>query len=325
MESGKFEDLLNGYGAEKIPVLFIVSYDLEDFHLIPLDSVPKDIRWSIGSVKDDGKDSSTRHMESPAYSFESVEYAEYLPAFERVIEEIRRGNTYLLNLTFSSRFFCDMDLMEIYRRSDALFKLYFKDRFVCFSPERFVDIDSDGKIRTYPMKGTIDASIPDAGEKILSDPKETAEHIMIVDLLRNDLNRVARGVRVERFRYLQKIKAGERELLQVSSRICGDLGEGWNSRLGTIISRLLPAGSITGTPKRSTVDIIDEVESHERGFFSGVFGIFDGERVDSAVMIRFIEKGEDGLIYKSGGGITIDSDPYSEYMEMREKIYVPFL
>jgi len=325
MESGKFEDLLNGYGAEKIPVLFIVSYDLEDFHLIPLDSVPKDIRWSIGSVKDDGKDSSTRHMESPEYSFESVEYAEYLPAFERVIEEIRRGNTYLLNLTFSSRFFCDMDLMEIYRRSDALFKLYFKDRFVCFSPERFVDIDSDGKIRTYPMKGTIDASIPDAGEKILSDPKETAEHIMIVDLLRNDLNRVARGVRVERFRYLQKIKAGERELLQVSSRICGDLGEGWNSRLGTIISRLLPAGSITGTPKRSTVDIIDEVESHERGFFSGVFGIFDGERVDSAVMIRFIEKGEDGLIYKSGGGITIDSDPYSEYMEMREKIYVPFL
>jgi para-aminobenzoate synthetase component 1 len=324
MGSGKFEDLLNGYGAEKIPVLFIVSYDLEDFHLIPLDSVPKDIRWSIGSVKD-GKDSSTRHMESPSYSFESVEYAEYLPAFERVIEEIRRGNTYLLNLTFSSRFFCDMDLMEIYRRSDALFKLYFKDRFVCFSPERFVDIDSDGKIRTYPMKGTIDASIPDAGEKILSDPKETAEHIMIVDLLRNDLNRVAGGVRVERFRYLQKIKAGERELLQVSSRICGDLGEGWNSRLGTIISRLLPAGSITGTPKRSTVDIIDEVESHERGFFSGVFGIFDGERVDSAVMIRFIEKGEDGLIYKSGGGITIDSDPYSEYMEMREKIYVPFL
>jgi para-aminobenzoate synthetase component 1 len=136
---------------------------------------------------------------------------------------------------------------------------------------------------------------------------------------------VAGGVRVERFRYIQKIKAGERELLQVSSRICGDLGEGWNSRLGTIISRLLPAGSITGTPKRSTVDIIDEVESHERGFFSGVFGIFDGERVDSAVMIRFIEKGEDGLIYKSGGGITIDSDPYSEYMEMREKIYVPFL
>ena len=90
------------------------------------------------------------------------------------------------------------------------------------------------------------------------------------------------------------------------------------------MDKLTPAGSITGTPKKSTRDIIHRVEEYERGFYTGVFGLFDGASLHSSVMIRFIEREDEKLYYKSGGGITIDSDPSSEYKEMIDKIYLPF-
>lgn len=172
------------------------------------------------------------------------------------------------------------------------------------------------------MKGTIDANIKDAKSIILNDIKEMAEHTMIVDLLRNDLSMVSKNVKVNRFRYIDKIKAGNKELFQVSSEIEGELSENWQNRLGDIIISLLPAGSISGTPKKKTLEIIKDIEIYDRGYFSGIFGYFDGERVDSGVMIRFIEKDKNGFIYKSGGGITIDSDVKKEYQEMIDKVYL---
>ncbi len=295
----------------------MIDFTLQNYEIHPLAALPSDIRFAIDTPQRPAAP-ATR-----AYRYASVDFATYRHAFDRVIEEIRRGNTYLLNLTFPSELFTPLSLREIYRTVEAKFKLLYRDRFVCFSPERFVNIAAD-RIYTYPMKGTIDATLPDAARQILDNPKEMAEHVMVVDLLRNDLSRVAKRVRVERFRYIDKIRAGERELLQVSSRIAGDLACGWQDRLGDIMLSLLPAGSITGAPKRSTTEIIRRVESYERGYFTGIFGTFDGERLDSAVMIRFIERDGDRLIYKSGGGITIDSDARSEYDELREKIYVPF-
>ena len=94
--------------------------------------------------------------------------------------------------------------------------------------------------------------------------------------------------------------------------------------IGTLLDKLTPAGSITGTPKKSTVNIIDNIENYDRGFYTGVFGLFDGESLHAAVMIRFIEKENAQLVYKSGGGITIDSDAKSEYEELIDKIYLPF-
>jgi len=173
------------------------------------------------------------------------------------------------------------------------------------------------------MKGTIEADLKDAKEQILSNQKEMAEHVMIVDLMRNDLGMVAKNVKVEKFRYIDKIKAGDKELLQVSSKISAELPKNWRDNLGNILDMLLPAGSITGTPKRSTVDIISRIEDYDRGYYSGVFGIFDGKNLYSAVMIRFIEKEGKKLYYKSGGGITIDSDVRSEYCELIDKIYLP--
>ena len=251
-----------------------------------------------------------------------IDFKHYKKNFDTIIEHIKAGETYLLNYTCSTPVTTPLSLQDIYHQAHAKFKLRYKDEFVCFSPERFVKI-KDSTISTYPMKGTIDAAVEGAEAKILSDEKEMAEHIMVVDLLRNDLGIVAKEIRVEEFRYIEHLKTGNKELLQVSSKITGKLPIGWQNNFGDIITALLPAGSITGTPKRSTVEIIESIETHKRDFFTGIFGYFDGKNFDSAVMIRFIEKQGDALVYKSGGGITLDSDAASEYQEMLDKIYIP--
>ena len=251
-----------------------------------------------------------------------ISFSEYQKGFDAIIEHIKDGETYLLNYTCSTPIKTTLTLKQIYNKAHAKFKLRFKDEFVCFSPERFIKIE-ENTISTYPMKGTIDASIENAKEKILANEKEMAEHIMVVDLLRNDLGIVAKNIKVEKFRYIDHLNTGEHELLQVSSKITGVLPDNWRMNFGAIISELLPAGSISGTPKRSTLQIIQEVEDHNRDFFSGIFGYFDGKDFDSAVMIRFIENHNGDLIYKSGGGITLESDPHLEYQEMQDKIYIP--
>jgi para-aminobenzoate synthetase component 1 len=173
------------------------------------------------------------------------------------------------------------------------------------------------------MKGTIDAALPQAENSILSDEKERAEHATIVDLIRNDLSMVATNVKVEKYRYIDRIHAHDKELLQVSSIITGRLEENYRERIGDIIFRLLPAGSVSGAPKKKTIEIIKEAEQYERGYYTGVFGYFDGSRLESGVMIRFVENVDGTLYYKSGGGITAYSNCESEYQEMIDKVYVP--
>ncbi len=253
---------------------------------------------------------------------EPISFKQYKIGFDQIIEHIKAGETYLLNYTCSTPIQTPLTLKEIYQRAHAKFKLRFKDQFVCFSPERFIKIENE-TISTYPMKGTIDASLENAKEQILANKKEMAEHIMVVDLLRNDLGIVAHTIKVEKFRYIDQLFTGDKTLLQVSSKITGKLPADWRNNFGTILQALLPAGSISGTPKKSTVSIIKAIEQHERGFFTGIFGYFDGKNFDSAVMIRFIENREGTLIYKSGGGITLDSCAEDEYQEMIDKIYIP--
>ena len=306
------------------PFLFIVSYDKSEVVVRPLDRLAP-LRVAIRELGIGDQKPPTTHYPLPTTHFKKhpVPFDTYQKAFDRVVEEIKAGNTYLLNLTFSTPVDLPWSLEEIYERANAPFKLLWPGRFVCFTPEPFVSIISEGLIATFPMKGTIDAAVPGAEAKILADEKEMAEHVMVVDLLRNDLGIVGREVRVKRFRYIDRLETHDKTLLQVSSRIEAKLREGWQERLGEILEKMLPAGSVTGTPKKRTCEIIETVESHERGFFTGVFGVFDGRNLQSAVMIRFIEQTPEGLVYKSGGGITIDSDAAAEYREMIDKVYLP--
>ena len=304
---------------QREPFLFVISYDLCSSFVQPLNKLDNDVFFKIGNQRNYPK----RPLEKE-YSLKKspLEFKKYQDSLEKVLEEIRAGNTYLLNLTFKTAIESNLSLKEIFTYARAKYKLYFKNQFICFSPERFIEIKGN-TIATYPMKGTIEASIPNAKESILSNEKEMAEHVMIVDLMRNDLGRVGTNIQVKKFRYVEKIKAGNKELLQVSSEITATLPENWRNNLGDILNKLLPAGSITGTPKKSTVDIIARIEDYNREFYTGVFGIFDGENLYSAVMIRFIERENEKLYYKSGGGITLDSSAKSEYEELIDKIYLP--
>jgi para-aminobenzoate synthetase component I len=310
-----FKKLLNNYGSEKEPFFFMVSYDLSKYEVIKLSEIPKDIKYSFNSLSNSSK--------NKILQYEKINFKKYQEKFKKVLNHIKDGNTYLLNLTQPTNIDNSLSLFEIYNFANAKYKLLFKDKFVCFSPEKFINI-SNNKISTYPMKGTINANIKNAKDKILKDEKELAEHTMVVDLLRNDLSIVSKNVKVEKFRYCENIFAGDKELIQVSSKISGDLEKDWNKNIGDIISSLLPAGSITGTPKKKTIDIIKNIEEYDRGYFTGICGIYDGESLESFVMIRFIEKLPNGkLIYKSGGGITCDSNIEKEYNELCDKVYIP--
>ena len=313
-------DTINKLGQDRIPFLFILSYDKSKIFAKPLDKLDNDIyykieNWRNYSVKKREKDF--------IFSKAPIDFSQYKEAFEHIITEIHSGNSYLLNLTFKTPIESSLDLKEIFTYSKAKFKLYFKDQFICFSPERFINI-KDNTISTYPMKGTVDANVLNAKQTILNNPKEMAEHVMIVDLMRNDLGIVAKNIKVDKFRYVEKIQAGDKELLQVSSKITATLNKNWQDEIGTLLDKLTPAGSITGAPKRSTVDILQTTENYDREFYTGIFGIFDGKELRSGVMIRFIEKRESQLFYKSGGGITIDSNAKLEYNELIDKIYLPF-
>ena len=307
---------LNALGKERIPFFFLSDFLGKKVEAYPLEELAQHaISFCI--------DENYAYNKHPfALEKEPQGFTHYLEKFTYVQEKIRAGDTYMLNLTQPTKIATSLSLEEIYAHANAHYKLLYKDRFVCFSPEKFIQI-KDNTIHTFPMKGTIDASIEHAKEKILADAKESAEHVMVVDLLRNDLSIVAKNVRVERFRYVHEIEAGAKKLLQVSSHICGDLEDSWHERVGDILRSLLPAGSVSGAPKKSTVDIIQNIEGYERGFYCGVFGMYDGTSLDSGVMIRFIEKTDDGLVYKSGGGITIESDARSEYNELLDKVYLP--
>jgi len=305
-------DKLNEYGKKRQPIFFAIDFEMKNWIF-----EDENVQFQLEKVKNFKE---KKYKKTNIKRRLHVELQEYKKALQKVKEEIKKGNTYLLNLTFETKLEGDIDMESIFHNADAPFKLHVKNKFVCFSPERFVQI-KDNQISTYPMKGTIEASVPHAMERILANQKEMSEHTMVVDLLRNDLGIVGTNIQVEKFRYIDKINAGDKELLQVSSKITADIDENWHENLGDIIKKMLPAGSITGTPKRKTVEIIKSIENYERGFFTGVFGYYDGESFDSAVMIRFIEKKEEGYVYKSGGGITIESDEVSEYEEMKDKVY----
>lgn len=310
---------INTLSKQRTPFLFIISFDGEKIFAQPLDALDNDIFYKLEDWRNYPVEKCTKAF---TFSKSPVDFGTYKKALDEVLEEIRSGNTYLLNLTFKTPIESNFTLKEIFTYARAKFKLYFKDEFICFSPERFVEIEGN-TIATYPMKGTIDAHLPNAEERILADEKEMAEHVMIVDLMRNDLGIIGSDIKVEKFRYVEKIKAGEKELLQVSSKITAILPSNWKEDVGTLLSHILPAGSISGTPKKSTLNIINRVENFDRGFYTGVFGVFNGKSLRSGVMIRFIENENSKLFYKSGGGITIDSDAKSEYEELIDKIYLP--
>ena len=318
---------MNEWGREGMPYLFVIDYAIRQPLLIALSEVsPEEVLFKLHERPHPPAPSSYQRRGSPLFRFsKSPEpFSVYHEKFSRAMAHIRRGDTYLLNLTCRTPIEFSSDLRSLFFQVHAPYKLLLENNVLVFSPECFVKI-IDGRIYSFPMKGTIDAAVPDAEARILQDPKETAEHYTIVDLIRNDLSQVASSVRVDSFRHILKVHTNQKDLLQVSSTISGTLGNDYAAHLGDIFRALLPAGSVTGAPKEKTCEIIDDIEGYDRGYYTGIFGVFDGASVDSAVMIRYIERENDQFVFKSGGGITMYSDAKSEYQEMIDKVYVPLV
>ncbi len=309
---------MNDFAVSQLPFLFIIDYKAETGYVIKKDDLDdRFVRFQNGESR--AKNQESRRID---WEIESVDFEEYKKKFEYVQEQIHKGNSFLTNLTQPTKVRTNLSLLDLYELGSAKYKLWFNNQFVVFSPETFVKIEGQ-TISSYPMKGTIDATIPNAQEIILNDPKERAEHATIVDLIRNDLSLVANRVEVKRYRYLDEIKTNATDLLQVSSEITGQLPDNYRERFGDILFALLPAGSICGAPKQKTLEIIETAEGYERGFYTGICGWFDGRNLDSAVMIRFIEQVENKMIFKSGGGVTAQSELEKEYEELIQKVYVP--
>ncbi len=356
-------EFMNKAGQDRRPFLFVISYDRTRSYLVPLEEVDADfIRYNFpeapaqpkstrlykpdgaGTERSERKPGHPELVEGPEALIgshspastdtrlrpENITFDTYRYAFQEVRKNLLTGNSFLTNLTASVPVSGADNLEDIFENAKAPYKLWVKDQFVCFSPETFITVSENGEIATFPMKGTIDAGIENAEEELRSDRKELYEHTTIVDLLRNDLSKVAGQVRVERFRYIDRIrKENGDEILQMSSEIRGQLPENWKETLGSWLFELLPAGSICGAPKVKTLEIIREAEKTlhkdgDRGFYSGVCGIFDGDTLKSAVMIRFIEQaGSGNFVFKTGGGITHLSEAQKEYRELYHKIYIP--
>ncbi len=320
MTIDKFIERANKLASKKIPFFFLIDFEMEKPVILELDKTfENDILYKVKNKKNYSENLSNKIDNIIPHP---IDKSKYFEALEKGLNEINKGNSYLLNLTFPTAISINNSLKEIFYSSVAPYKLYFKDLFVVFSPECFINIKDD-YIHSYPMKGTIDASIKNAEELILNDKKELYEHNTIVDLIRNDLSIVASEVEVTKFRYIDKINSRTKQLLQVSSEIRGKLPPLWRERLGEIIIKMLPAGSISGAPKKKTVEIIQDIESEKREYYTGIFGIFDGQNLDSGVNIRFIEYIKSVYRYRSGGGITALSKKEEEYQELLNKIYVP--
>lgn len=324
IEKLAIEEQMNEWGAAGIPFLFVIDFEGLRSHV-----------WQLTQLDRNSLKFQFRHLgnkiqeevplpESLIFDRQAVDFLQYQQAFRIAQQAIFEGNSYLLNLTFPTPVDTNLNLYQIFQYSTAPYQLWWKDKFVVFSPETFVKI-KNGQIASYPMKGTIDASLPAAEAQLLANYKEKAEHATIVDLIRNDLNLVAQKVRVERYRYVDEVETMAGRILQTSTKIVGDLPADYKAQLGTILRKLLPAGSITGAPKKKTVEVIRTAEPYKRGYYTGVMGVFDGQNLDSAVMIRFIEQKEQQLIFKSGGGITSQSDAMEEYQELIQKVYLPFV
>ena len=246
----------------------------------------------------------------------------YQKGFEIVKNHLKRGDSYLVNYTCETKIETNLSLEDIFHQSKAKYKVLLPEKFTFFSPETFVEIRNQ-QIFTHPMKGTIDASVPNAVEELKNSVKEKAEHYTVVDLLRNDLSMVADWVTLDEFQRIDYLQTSNKNLFAMSSEISGKVKPEFQNKIGNLLKTLLPAGSILGAPKPKTLEIILEAETYERGFYTGVAGCFDGENLDSCVMIRFVEKKGENLTFKSGGGITHLSKLADEYQEMKNKIYVP--
>ena len=273
----------------------------------------------------------------------SVGPLEFASALERIHAYIQAGDSYQINYTYRLRFDAYGSPLDLYRRLrerqpvpyGALIGLPDGSAVLSLSPELFVR-HNQGRLQAQPMKGTARAGTPNGPDDaalsaaLSSDPKNRAENVMIVDLLRNDFGRVAQAGSVSVPRLFEVERFGD--VLQMTSTVCAHLRA--DVGLAELLRAVLPCGSIVGAPKRRSLQIIRELEPDGRGMYTGAIGWFEPPAADTSlsllpnfclsVPIRTLtlaplqgglRAGEMGV----GAGIVHDSQPQAEYEECQLK------
>jgi anthranilate synthase component 1 len=187
------------------------------------------------------------------------------------------------------------------------------------SPEAHLKINK-GKAFINPIAGTFKRTGNDENDKLLAqqlstDPKENAEHVMLVDLARNDLSRHTRNVKVESYREVQFYS----HVIHLVSAVSGDLKEG--TTMADMMAATFPAGTLTGAPKYMAMKIIDKCENQRRGYYGGAIGFLDFRgQFNHAIMIRTFLSKANTLYYQAGAGIVANSDEEKELLEVNNKL-----
>jgi len=257
---------------------------------------------------------------------------QYLADIARCQAALAAGESYEVCLTDQIHTDASPQPFELYRllrrRNPAPFAAYLKlgeSAVLSSSPERFLSVDRDRRVQARPIKGTAPRSADPARDEalrsgLLGDEKTFAEHLMIVDLLRNDLGRVCEvdSVRVPDFMVVESYAT----VHQLISNITGTL-EPARTPVGCVRA-CFPGGSMTGAPKLRTMELIDDIEREARGVYSGALGYFglDGS-VDLSIVIRTIVMGPGATTIGAGGAIVTQSDPREELDELLLKAHAP--
>jgi anthranilate synthase component 1 len=257
----------------------------------------------------------------------SLSEEQFLQNVARTKEYIAAGDVYqlVLSVRFSGR--CDLDAFEAYRAlrllnpSPYMYYCELGDRtIVGSSPEALVKLNG-GFAQMRPIAGTLprgaDADADRDNEaRLLADPKENAEHVMLVDLARNDLGRVAEAgsVHVDPYRSIERYS----HVMHIVSGVNGRLAAGRDAF--DLFAAAFPAGTLVGAPKVRAMEIIDELEPVRRGFYGGTVGYFGhGGDMDHAIAIRTMVFHGDTYSFQAGAGIVADSVPLNEYQEVFAK------
>lgn len=257
-----------------------------------------------------------------------VNFCEYSNAIKKIKEEIAKGNTYEVNYTYDFDVPFDGDELDLFNfllsKQKTPYNFYMKNQYdtvLSFSPELFFEMQNN-HILTKPMKGTIHRGKDKKEDKNLieflkNDIKNRAENVMIVDLLRNDLGRIAKvgTVNVSKLFEIETHKT----LHQMTSQIEADLKE--NTTFFDIFKAIFPCGSITGAPKINTMKVISDVEKGERNIYCGAIGMISPKETIFSVPIRILQKTneQNNFKYRVGGAIVWDSNAQDEWEETLTK------
>lgn len=264
----------------------------------------------------------------PLSVVKDITYNQYKSALNIIKNEISKGNTYEVNYTYDCKVRTELNDFELYntllKEQKTQYNAFIQNEYesiLSFSPELFFEIENR-IITTKPMKGTIERgkNAKEDFEKtafLKTDIKNRAENVMIVDLLRNDLSKIAEtgSIRVPELFEIETHKT----LHQMTSTITAKLTT--NVNLYNIFKAIFPCGSITGAPKISTMEIIDKVEKGKRNVYCGAIGFLSPQKTVFSVPIRTLQKTSrsKSYTYRVGGAIVWDSEIHDEWVETETK------